>query len=1129
MRLPACHVPLTRLKPEKPATDAPSRSQGSTLSHGLACESSLHTDVGDECGDDALNPAAASQASTRGGSTVSAATVRLASGTTDQGKMAPPACDTATSMHEAKDGSRMPPQQRPSVATVAAVAAVAAAAATAHALLVPPKGGPPASATPSLVPQNSGGAVSKAQPVQWGEGDRSTGMAPLRGKGPFKRRFHGGEDMGWSEAFETKALEAKALEAHGGSGACSARPPVASPSSQSRSTAHAAGPPVVPMSAGMPAVPVLHPMSPRQQLHGAAPSPRGAPRGAEGDTSVNQGGAADPRESFRGNGHAGPHGGGGGGCGGSSNGSCVGADGIKCSSTAAAANDSHAGQGLNPTAGVVTATTPTRPTVVPRLVVREAGTREGGVAKEGAGREGVEKRTAFTTPERRPLGGVPLVTSDTMGGLSGLLQQASTGLMVPASTPAAGDGLANGCHDAWKQALAMGHQGALPLPGIIPAPLMRCTCGAAESALQQLSAAAHVVAAVNGGGAAHGVTGQGGEAHASGVAHGSSMHWGLVAGASASMHWQLQSAAGFLAGPPLQPPPRQAVQVGVMRECQVAPVARPDGEASLGISLQGGARMPLAPNEAASAQGGPSQLGRMQCHERVASCADADGGGGEERGAGEAHRALLGEPSCAREFSAISAAVPVSPSRPVASAPIAVTPVKGLHPGLARLYLPTGPPPGSSSIPDAFPLLGGDWKRARISSPLMAEPMILAQVSGGGLSLDGGPSAAHLVCSSMLSDASPASLTAAASCAGGPAAAPSSKPTRRAHPAPKGGASPLPLLSSQQTASQHEGGGRASSATTSSVGMCVEVPSPPAPQETFPKALLASAPKHPPSLPVAELCSPSPRVGAGGLDAREGAEADEDDACPVLAHEGGGGGSSGRRKSVCAAATGSRADKSLAEFTKKFVLLLQNAENGLLDLNHAVQFLKFPKRRIYDITSVLEGINLIEKDSKNMIRWRATKAGSGASASGRPSADQRAAEESELDRRIRETEEAIHSMTSDESLKRLLYVTAADISHIPECQGNVVFVVKAPLQTLELKEATQGPLGQELLSAGVPRVPELVIRSGEAITTLLVEGAAFHRMLPSEGSTMEMEALFASSLRSDAAMSFADEFLFGDP
>ena len=37
--------------------------------------------------------------------------------------------------------------------------------------------------------------------------------------------------------------------------------------------------------------------------------------------------------------------------------------------------------------------------------------------------------------------------------------------------------------------------------------------------------------------------------------------------------------------------------------------------------------------------------------------------------------------------------------------------------------------------------------------------------------------------------------------------------------------------------------------------------------------------------------------------------------------------------------------------------------------NCAAKQLKVQKRRIYDITNVLEGIRLIEKNSKNHVRW----------------------------------------------------------------------------------------------------------------------------------------------------------------
>ncbi len=65
-----------------------------------------------------------------------------------------------------------------------------------------------------------------------------------------------------------------------------------------------------------------------------------------------------------------------------------------------------------------------------------------------------------------------------------------------------------------------------------------------------------------------------------------------------------------------------------------------------------------------------------------------------------------------------------------------------------------------------------------------------------------------------------------------------------------------------------------------------------------------------------------------------------------------------------------RDDSSLGQLTKKFMQLLQEAPDGVLDRNSAAELLQVQKRRIYDITNVLEGIELIEKKSKNIIRWK---------------------------------------------------------------------------------------------------------------------------------------------------------------
>ncbi|KAJ1368681.1 hypothetical protein KIN20_029932 [Parelaphostrongylus tenuis] len=69
---------------------------------------------------------------------------------------------------------------------------------------------------------------------------------------------------------------------------------------------------------------------------------------------------------------------------------------------------------------------------------------------------------------------------------------------------------------------------------------------------------------------------------------------------------------------------------------------------------------------------------------------------------------------------------------------------------------------------------------------------------------------------------------------------------------------------------------------------------------------------------------------------------------------------------------GTRADKSLGLLTQRFIRLLEGSEGGICDLNQAAEALNVrQKRRIYDITNVLEGIGLIEKKSKNIIQWKA--------------------------------------------------------------------------------------------------------------------------------------------------------------
>ncbi|KAK6029305.1 transcription factor E2F/dimerization partner, partial [Ostertagia ostertagi] len=71
---------------------------------------------------------------------------------------------------------------------------------------------------------------------------------------------------------------------------------------------------------------------------------------------------------------------------------------------------------------------------------------------------------------------------------------------------------------------------------------------------------------------------------------------------------------------------------------------------------------------------------------------------------------------------------------------------------------------------------------------------------------------------------------------------------------------------------------------------------------------------------------------------------------------------------ICSDHVATRMDNSLLVTTRKF-LELKNFDESV-NLNDAAEALNVPKRRLYDITNVLEGIDLVEKIGKNSIRWK---------------------------------------------------------------------------------------------------------------------------------------------------------------
>uniref|UniRef100_A0A8C9J9P8 E2F transcription factor 2 n=1 Tax=Panthera tigris altaica TaxID=74533 RepID=A0A8C9J9P8_PANTA len=165
-----------------------------------------------------------------------------------------------------------------------------------------------------------------------------------------------------------------------------------------------------------------------------------------------------------------------------------------------------------------------------------------------------------------------------------------------------------------------------------------------------------------------------------------------------------------------------------------------------------------------------------------------------------------------------------------------------------------------------------------------------------------------------------------------------------------------------------------------------------------------------------------------------------------------------------------RYDTSLGLLTKKFIYLLSESKDGVLDLNWAAEVLDVQKRRIYDITNVLEGIQLIRKKAKNNIQWVGR---------GMFEDPTRPGKRQQLGQELKEL------MSTEQALDQLIQTCSLNFKHLTEDKANkrypdiravgsfkeqTVIVVKAPPQTrLEVPDrseenlqiylkSTQGPI-----------------------------------------------------------------------
>lgn len=144
--------------------------------------------------------------------------------------------------------------------------------------------------------------------------------------------------------------------------------------------------------------------------------------------------------------------------------------------------------------------------------------------------------------------------------------------------------------------------------------------------------------------------------------------------------------------------------------------------------------------------------------------------------------------------------------------------------------------------------------------------------------------------------------------------------------------------------------------------------------------------------------------------------------------------------------------------------------------------------------TVLEGIGIIEKKSKNNIKWRQevdTSRDSAAElAALRAEHEALAREEAQLDSQIATLQDRLRELASGEQCSAYAYVTHNDIKSIPELHGETLIAIKAPPGTeLEVPDPDDGmPYGERryeifLKSSSGPIDCLLVSQGGDSART----------------------------------------------
>lgn len=147
-----------------------------------------------------------------------------------------------------------------------------------------------------------------------------------------------------------------------------------------------------------------------------------------------------------------------------------------------------------------------------------------------------------------------------------------------------------------------------------------------------------------------------------------------------------------------------------------------------------------------------------------------------------------------------------------------------------------------------------------------------------------------------------------------------------------------------------------------------------------------------------------------------------------------------------------RQENSLGTLTKSFLEFLRDKGTEKININEIMKILKVKKRRIYDITNVLEGIGFIKKLGKNQIclikKELIEKSQKETAQEGINEIINLKKENEKLETYIALTQKEFQKMNEIQENKNFSYVTVDDLKLLAKSNSQNLIAIKAPQGTV---------------------------------------------------------------------------------